>query len=104
MEAEYVSMSEGLNDLKFIYMSLKYLQMKVNLPMILLIDNIGVIEMLDVKTNKCRTKHVDTSNHWIREFIDNDLVKVKYMKLEDNTSDICKKSSCQATSETFREA
>ena len=42
-EAEYVSMLEGLKDLKFIYMSLKYLKMKVNLPMILLINNIGVI-------------------------------------------------------------
>ena len=39
-EAEYASMSEGLKDLKFIYMSLKYLKMKVNLPMIVLIDNI----------------------------------------------------------------
>ena len=51
-EAEYISMSEGLKDLKFIFMCLKYLKMKVNLPMLVLIDNIGAIEMLDLKAGK----------------------------------------------------
>ena len=64
-EAEYISMSEGLNDLKFVLMCLKYLKMKVNLPMLVLIDNIGTIEMSDLKTGKCRTKHVDTRYLWI---------------------------------------
>ena len=48
-EAEYISMSEGLKDLKFIFMCLKYLKMKVNLPMLVIIDNIGAIEMLDLR-------------------------------------------------------
>ena len=69
-EAEYVSMLEGLKDLKFIYMCLRYLKLKVNLPMLVLIDNIGALEMLDLKTNKWRTKHVDTRYHWIREFVE----------------------------------
>ena len=33
-EAEYISMLEGLKELKFIFMCLKYLKMKVNLPML----------------------------------------------------------------------
>ena len=72
-------------------MCLKYLKMKVNLPMLVLIDNIGVIEMLDLKTGKCRTKHVNTRYHWIREFINDDIVTVKYVKSENNVSDICTK-------------
>ena len=36
-ETEYVSMSEGMKDLKFVYMCLKYVKMKVNLPMLVLI-------------------------------------------------------------------
>ena len=71
-ESEYVSMSEGMKDLKFLYMCLKYLKQKVDLPMLVFIDNIGAIEMLDLKTGKCRTKHVDTRYHWIQEFINND--------------------------------
>ena len=91
-KAEYVLMSEGLKDLKFIYMCLEYLKLKVNLPMLVLIDNIGAIEMLDLKTNKCRTKHVDMRYHWIREFIDDKIVNVKYVKSEDNISNICTKN------------
>ena len=66
--------------------------MKVNLPMLVLIDNIGAIKMLDMKTRKCRTKHVDTRYHWIKEFIDDEIVQVKYIKSVDNTSDICTKN------------
>ena len=91
-EAEYVSMSEGLKDLKFIYMCLKYMKMKVNLPMLVLINNIGAIEMLNMKTGKCRMKHVDTRYRWIRQFVDDKIVDVKYVKSEDNVSDICTKN------------
>ena len=91
-EAEYVSMLEGLKDLKFIYMCLKYLKMKVNLPMLVLIDNISAIEMLDMKSEKCRTKHIDTRFHWIKEFIDDEIVLVKYIKSEESVSDICTKN------------
>ena len=49
-EADTVSMLEGLKDAKYIYMCLKYLKMKINLPMLVLIDNIGAIKMLDMKT------------------------------------------------------
>ena len=85
-EAEYVSMSESLKDLMFIYMGLKYLKLKVNLPMLVLIDNIRAIEMLNLKINKCCTKHVNTRYHWIREFVEDNIVNVKYVKSEDNVS------------------
>ena len=66
--------------------------MKVNLSMLMLIDNIGAIKMLDMKTGKCQTKHVDTRYHWIRQFVDDKIVDVKYIKSEDNVSDICTKN------------
>ena len=91
-EAEYISMSKGMKDLKFVYMCLKYLKMRVNLPMLVLIDNIGAIEMLDMKTGKCRTKHVDTRYHWIKQFVDDEIVDVKYIKSENNVADICTKN------------
>ena len=91
-EAEYVSMSEGMKDLKFVHMCLKYVKMKVNLPMVVLIENIGATEMLDSKTGKCRTKHVNTRYHWIREYVDNNTVKVAYIKLENNVADILTKN------------
>ena len=82
----------GTTRLEVYLQSLKYLQMKVNLSMLVLIDNIGAIEMLDMKINKCKTKHVDTKYHWIREFIEDNFVNVKYMKSEDNVLDVCTKN------------
>ena len=66
--------------------------MKVNLPMIVLIDNIGAIEMLDSKTGQCKTKHIDTRFHWIKQYVDEDKVKVNYIKSEDNVADILTKN------------
>ena len=62
-EAEYIAMSEGLKDLKFIYMCLKFLKLKVNLPMLVLVDNIRAIETLNLKNNICQTKHVENRYH-----------------------------------------
>ena len=81
-----------MKDLKFVYMCLKHLKMKVNLLMLVLIDNIGAIEMLDMKMGKCRTKHVDTRYHWIKQFVDDEIVDVKYIKSENNVADICTKN------------
>ena len=80
-EAEYVLMSKGMKDLKFIQMCLMYIKIKVNLPMVVLINNIGAIEMLDSKIGQCKTKHIDTRYHWIKEYVDNNTVKVVYVKL-----------------------
>ena len=57
-----------------------------------LIDNIGAIEMLDSKTGKCRTKHMDTRYHWIKEFVDDEIGRVRYVKLENNVADTLTKN------------
>ena len=91
-EAEYVSMSEGMKDLLFIKMCLNYIKMKINLPMIVLIDNIGAIKMLDSKTGQCKTKHIDTRFHWIKQYVDEGKVRVNYIKSEENVADILTKN------------
>ena len=67
-KAEYVSISEGIKDLKFIYMCLNYLGFKIDLPMQVHIDNIGAIDLLNNQSTKGRTKHVDIRFHWLRDF------------------------------------
>ena len=66
--------------------------MKVNLPMIVLIDNIGAIEMLDSKTDQCKTKHIDKRFHWINQYVDEDKVNVNYIKSENNVADLLTKN------------
>ena len=78
-------MSEGMKDLLFIEMCLTYIKIKVDLPMVVLIDNIGAIKMLD-------SKHIDTRFHWIKQYIDENKVKVNYVKSENNVANILTKN------------
>ena len=48
--------------------------------------------MLDSKTGQCKTKHIDTRFHWIKQYVDEDKVKVNYIRLEDNVADILTKN------------
>ena len=76
----------------FIEMCLTYIKIKVDLPMVVLIDNIGAMEMLDSKTGQCKTKHIDTRFHWIKQYVDENKVKVNYVKSENNVADILTKN------------
>ena len=91
-EAEYVSMSEGVKDLKFVHMCLTYLGFTVELPMSVYIDNIGAIDMLHNQSTKARTKHVDIRFHWIRNFEEEGYIKVIFKRSENNTSDVMTKN------------
>ena len=91
-EAEYVSMSEGVKDLKFVHMCLMYLGFTIKLPMSVYIDNIGAIDMLHNQSTKARTKHVDIRFHWIRNFEEEGYIKVIFKRSENNTSDVMTKN------------
>ena len=91
-EAEYVSMSEALKDLKFIHMCMTYLGFKIELPMNVFIDNIGAIDMLHNQSTKARTKHVDIRFHWIRNYEQEGFIKINFKRSEENTSDVMTKN------------
>jgi hypothetical protein len=54
-EAEYVAISEAIKELKFIYYLLSDLHIKVNLPIVVKIDNIGAIFMSENASTGFRT-------------------------------------------------
>jgi hypothetical protein len=58
-EAEFVSLSEGAKEIKFIVQVLITMGIKVKLPVIVLVDNMGAIFMAENVTTSGRTKHVD---------------------------------------------
>ena len=37
-------------------------------------------------------KHIDTRYNWIKQFVDNEIVDIKYIKSENNVADICIKN------------
>ena len=60
---------------------------KVKLPIILRVDNIGAIFMTENVSTSSRTKHVDVKYHFVREYVEDGFVKVIFVRSEHNVSD-----------------
>jgi hypothetical protein len=78
-EAEYVAISEAVKEVKFIYCLLCDFHIKVNLPIIIKTDNIGAVFMAENSSTGVRTRHVDTRYNFIREFIEDELLKLNFL-------------------------
>jgi hypothetical protein len=55
------------------------------LPIIVKTDNIGAMFMAQ---NSVRTRHVDTRYHYVRENLDDGIIKIEFIKSVENQSDI----------------
>lgn len=91
-EAEYYALSEAAKKVKFFSQILMSLDIKVVLPIIVHVDNIGAIFMSENVSATNRTKHVDVRYHYVREFIMDGFLKVIFVKSADNKSDMFTKN------------
>ena len=55
-------------------------------------DNIGAIYLSKNATTVNCTKHVDTRYHFVREYIKKGLVKIVFVRSEDNKADLMTKN------------
>jgi hypothetical protein len=62
-EAEYFAMSEAAKDVRFIAMVLELLGIKVQIPVTVMVDNIGAIFMAENVSDTSQTKHIDMLYH-----------------------------------------
>ena len=72
--------------------TLLLLDMKMNEPMKINLENSGAMFLAENEYACQRTKHIDVRYHFIRQYIENESVKLKLIKSEDNTSDIFTKN------------
>ena len=94
-EAEYVAVSEVVQEIKFLYQLQISMGIKVPLPIkievdlraIWLANNSGVSE---------RTKHVDTRAHFVRSIVMDEVMSIEFVKSAENTSDIMTKNQQSA--------
>jgi len=96
-EAEYVDCSEVVKEILFILHHLRHLQVKVQLPIRVHVDNIGAIFLAENQNSSDRTKHVDTRYHFVQQYIRVGTVLIEFIRSCDNDSDIFTKNM---TSET----
>jgi hypothetical protein len=91
-EAEYYAISEAAKDIKFVAQILQSMGIKISMPIIVHVDNVGAIFMAENASATQRTKHVDVRYHFVREFIEEGFIKIIFVKTVNNTADIFTKN------------
>lgn len=92
-EAEYVAMALAVKEAKWLYALLCELKCVVELPMILYTDNQAAITIAtNPGSNHARTKHIDIKFHFIRDEINKNIIKVKWIETKKQLADILTKS------------
>jgi hypothetical protein len=91
-EAEYISISEIPKIILFVKQVLEFLGQNIDFPINIVVDNIGAIYMAENNMSNNQTKHVNTRYHVVRELIEDGMIKVEFIRSENNDSDIFTKN------------
>ena len=64
----------------------------MELPVQVNVDNVGAIFMSENTTSSNRTRHMDTRWRFVNQLQEDGLIKIEFVKSEDNISDIMTKN------------
>ena len=92
-EAEYMALSEVVKELKFIVQLLETMNIKVELPITVYVDNVGAIWLSNNCTTSDRTKHIDIRTSFVKEYQEDGKIIIKFVKSEENEADIFTKNT-----------
>ena len=70
---------------------------EIRLPIIVHCDNIGAIYLGNNAKLSQRTNHIDVKHHFVREYIEKGLIKIVFVRSEENEADIWTKNVKQDT-------
>ncbi len=71
---------------------LESMEIKVKLPVIVQVNNIGAIFMSKNITTTSQSKHVDVRTKYINKYVEDAALKTIFVRSEDNDSDIMTKN------------
>ena len=86
-KAEYIALLEAAKEIKFVYQLLFGMGLKVKLPIIVRVDNLGAIFMSENVSMLQRTKHVNICYCFVQEFVFDGFFKFIFVETEDNDAD-----------------
>ena len=98
-EAEFYACSEAVKEIPFVIQILEFLGIEVQRPVDVMVDHIGAIHMSQNQMSSSRTRHMDTRCHYVNNLQDDGVIKVKFVRSEDNASDVATKN---VTGEIFK--
>ena len=92
-EAEYMALSEVVKELQFIVQLLQTMNIEVELPITVHVDNVGAIWLSNNRTTSDRTKHIDIRTLFVKEYQENGKIIIEFVKSEENEADIFTKNT-----------
>ena len=93
-EAEYYALSECAQEAIFTQNLLMELT-KIKQTAIIYEDNLGAIFLTKNHQVSQRTKHIDIRQHFLRDLVEDKLLEVRFVRSENNSSDITTKNTPQ---------
>ena len=96
-EAEYVALTDCVQELIFVRNLLYSIQVKYGETIVVHVDNMGAIFIANNFSATGRTKHIDTRLHFVRELVEDGTITIKYVRSMDNVADIFTKNVDGAT-------
>ena len=69
------------------------MNIKVELPITVHIDNVGAIWLSNHRNTADRTKHIDRQTSFVEEYQEDGKIIIKFVKSEDNEEDISTKNT-----------
>ena len=101
-EAEYIALSEGVKDNKFIIQLMSTMNMNVEVPIAIHVENVGAVWLSNNITTSERTKHVHIRTAFVKEYQEEGKILIKFMKSGENDADINTKNTPNTTFETHQ--
>ena len=88
-----MALSDVVKELKFIVQLLQTMNIEVELPIIVHVDNVGAIWVSNNIMTGDRTKHIDIRTSFVREYQQDGKIIIKFVKSEENEADIFTKNT-----------
>ena len=83
-----MALSEVVKELRFIVELLLTMNIEVELPITVYVDNVAAIWLSNKRTTSDRTKHIDIRTSFVKEYREDGKITIKFVKSEDNEDDI----------------
>jgi hypothetical protein len=91
-ETEMYALTEAVKEIPFLVQVLLFIGVKIKLPVQVKVDNMGAIYMSENSAPSARTRHADIRQKFTADLQDKGLIKIDFVRSEDNTSDILTKN------------
>ena len=88
-----MSLSKVVKELKFILQLLQTMNIEVELPITVCVDNFGAIQLSNNRNTGDRTKHIDIRTSFVKEYQEDGKIIITFLKSEDNDADIVTKNT-----------